>query len=130
MCRRTAISVRDRALFGSGRGRIWHPPLHLLSNLEQAARPVALPTGVHEVSAEVEIGLVLVVSRAAQRDVVGLVRTAFPVGADVVILHGPFGAAAPTMFIHKCAATVVAVPDLAANRGWNCAGMWRAVRAA
>ena len=53
--------VGSGAVLGWAADALRHPPRHRLAELEQAARPVALPAAVHEGSAEVEIGLVLVV---------------------------------------------------------------------
>jgi hypothetical protein len=56
----------------------------------------------------------LIVGPAAQREVISLMLSAFPIGLLVMVLH-----AAPASTTTERAATTVALPYLAPDRRWN-----------
>jgi hypothetical protein len=58
---------------------------------------------------------------AAQRDIVDLVLSAFPVRVLVMVLHPARAPTATTLPIDERATTAIASPYLTSNRGWNCA---------
>jgi len=70
----------------------------------------------HELPAEVQIRLILVVGPTAQRDVSHFVLSAFPVGLFVMVLHRMSASAAATLVIEERATTPVALPYLASDR--------------
>ena len=69
----------------------------------------------HEISAEVEIRLVLIVGPAAQRDIARRMLTAFPIGLLVMVLHTVRGSAATILLIDERATTTVTSPYLASD---------------
>ncbi|MEE8310738.1 MAG: hypothetical protein V3R77_00685, partial [Candidatus Binatia bacterium] len=71
----------------------------------------------HELPPEVQIRLVLIVGPAAQRDIAGLVLSAFPVGILVMVLHRARAPAAAALLIDERATTPIALPYLAPDRG-------------
>jgi hypothetical protein len=77
---------------------------------------VAAALAAHEVFPEVQIRLVLIVGPAAQRNVVCLMLSAFPVRLLVMILHAACASATTTLLIDECATTSVALPYLAPDR--------------
>ena len=70
----------------------------------------------HELPAEVQIRLILIVGPAAQRDIARLMLSAFPVGILVMVLHAARALAATTLLVDEGATTTVASPDLASDR--------------
>jgi hypothetical protein len=87
---------------------------------------------VHEVPAEVEIGLVLVVRRAAKLDVVRVVTTALRKRMLVVKLDATGGFAATPAAVHVPAPAAVALPHGPPQRRGNGSGfrllsLWRRV---
>ena len=78
---------------------------------------VTVPLVPHELAAEVQIRLGLIVGPAAQRDIARLVLSAFPVGILVMVLHRARAPAAATLLIDERATTPVALPYLAPDRG-------------
>ncbi len=78
-----------------------------------------MPRVPHELPPEIQIRLVLIVGPAAQRDIVRPVLSAFPIGPVVMVLHRARASAATTLLIDERAATTVAPPYLASDRGRN-----------
>ena len=70
----------------------------------------------HELPAEIQIRLILIMGPAAQRDVVHTMPSAFSVGLFVMVLHAARGSAAATLVIEERATTPVALPYLASDR--------------
>ena len=70
----------------------------------------------HELLAEVQIRLILIVGPAAQRDVVHVMPAAFSVGLFVMVLHRACAPAAVTLVIDERATTPVALPYFASDR--------------
>jgi hypothetical protein len=85
----------------------------------RADEEVAVALAAHEVSPEIQICLVLIVGPAAQRDVVCLMLSAFPIGLLVMILHAARASATTTLLIDERATTTVALPYLASDRRWD-----------
>ena len=92
-------------------------PYKRASNIPRGMWAVAVPLVPHELPPEVQIRLVLIVGPAAQRDIVRLVLSAFPVGSLVMVLHRARASAAATLLIDERATTTVALPHLAPDRG-------------
>ena len=69
----------------------------------------------HELPAEVQIRLVLIMGPAAQRDVARPVPSAFPVGILVMVLHAARTSAAATLLIDEGATATVTSPYLASD---------------
>jgi len=78
-----------------------------------------VPLRVHEFLSILDVGLVLIVIRAAEMNVVLRRQTAPARRLDVVILNPPSRVAAAAIGADKRAAAVVAVPHHAANAGRN-----------
>lgn len=78
---------------------------------------VAAPLVPHEILSEVQVGLILIVSPAAQRDVVHLVLPTLPVRPFVVVLNAARAPAAASPPVDERATAMVALPYLASNRG-------------
>ena len=70
----------------------------------------------HELPAEVQIRLILIVGPAAQRDIIHAMPSAFPVGFFVMVLHSASASAATTLGIDERATPPVALPYLASDR--------------
>jgi len=87
------------------------------------ARTGAAP-GVHEGAAEVEIGLVLVVGRAAQLDVVRVVAPAPRERIRVMKLHVRGRVATTSPAVHVAAAPAVTTPHGPPQRRGNAPGPW------
>ena len=77
---------------------------------------VAAAFAPHEIAAEVQIRLVLIMSPAAQRDVAHLMLSAFPIGLLVMVLHAARASAATALFIDERATATVASPYLTSDR--------------
>ncbi len=90
---------------------------------------VAAALAPHEVSPEVQIRLVLIVGPAAQRDIACLMLSAPPVRLLVMVLHAARASATTTLLIDERAATTVASPYLASDRGWDgaCSSIARSI---
>ena len=77
---------------------------------------IAVAFLAHELLAEIQIRLILIVGPAAQRDVVHVMPAAFSVGLFVMVLHRACAPAAVTLVIEESATTPVALPYLASDR--------------
>ena len=69
----------------------------------------------HELSAEVQICLVLIVGPAAQRDIAHRMLPAFPIGLFVMVFHTARASAATTLLIDERATTAVPSPYFASD---------------
>ena len=76
-----------------------------------------MPLVPHELPAEVQIRLVLIVGPAAQRDIARLMLSAFPIGPLMMVLHAARASAATTLLIDERATPPIALPYLAPDRG-------------